>query len=64
MPITKILKKNILKNFNKDELENYIETGIHEGYSIYQALEIGFKNIIGIEKNIDYVINTKKKISR
>ena len=64
MPITKILKKNILKNFNKDELENYIETGIHEGYSIYQALEIGFKNIIGIEKNIDYVGNTKKKISR
>ena len=61
MPITKILKKNILKNFNKDELENYIETGIHEGYSIYQALEIGFKNIIGIEKNIDYVSNTKKK---
>lgn len=61
MPITRILKKNIFKNFNKDELINYVETGVHEGYSIYQSLEIGFKNIIGVEKYINYVENTRNK---
>lgn len=61
MPITKILKKNIFENFNKNELINYIETGVHEGYSIYQSLEIGFQNIFGIEKQLDYVKNVKNK---
>ena len=61
MPITRILKKNIFKNFNKDELINYVETGVHQGYSIYQSLEIGFKNIIGVEKYINYVENTRNK---
>ena len=61
MPITKILKKNIFENFKKDELINYIETGVHEGYSIYQSLEIGFQNIFGIEKKIDYVKNLRNK---
>ena len=57
MPLTKIIKKNIFENFKKDELINYVETGVHKGYSIYQSLEIGFQNIFGIEKKLDYVKN-------
>ena len=36
----------------KKQLINYVETGVHEGYSIYQSLEFGFQKIFGIEKKI------------
>lgn len=64
MPITKILKKNIFENFKKNELIYYVETGVHEGFSIYQSLEIGFQNIFGIEKNLDYVKNVKNRFKK
>jgi hypothetical protein len=61
MPLTKILKTQIINKINKNELINYIETGVHEGFSIYQSLEIGFKNIYGIENNLEYVKKVSEK---